>query len=125
MKLSSWFVGCVVALSASGAVQVQAQMRSPFDGVYQGVSRQLAGGAMSTGRTRSCEPDAVPAPLTISGGVAHAGSQQYPLEGTVSPQGALVMRSPGGHFEGQIDAQGRVVGVLVLNCSYQMTWQRR
>src|SRR4051812_25974741 len=103
------FARTVCALAAlAAAVPVLAQTTTAFDGTYQGVSRQLEAG--SFGRSaRSCAlPDGVPGPLTIVNGVARAGSADSPMEGSVTPQGVLTMRSPrGGTFQGSIDGQGR------------------
>ena len=102
------------------------QTTTAFDGTYRGVSRQLEAG--SFGRSaRSCAlPDGVPGPLTIVNGVARAGSADSPMEGSVTPQGVLTMRSPrGGTFQGSIDGQGRATGRYNFSCSYQYVWQRR
>ena len=99
-----------------------------FDGNYRGVSRELEAGRMSssTGSTRSCPPGGIPAPLTIANGIARAGTADNPMEGSVTPQGVLVMRTPaGGKFEGQVDGQGKAAGRFHISCSYQIVWQRR
>jgi hypothetical protein len=101
-------------------------VKTVFDGTYRGVSRQVDGGPMGGGGARHCQiPIGVPGPLTIVNGVARAGSAENPLEGSVTPQGALTMRTrTGGKFEGQIDGQGRAAGRLIYSCSYQFVWQR-
>jgi hypothetical protein len=105
----------------------QGASTTAFDGTYRGVSRQVEGGPMGGGNAaRYCQiPNGVPGPLTIVNGVARAGSAENPLEGSVTPQGVLTMRTKNsGKFEGQIDGQGRVVGHLIFSCSYQYVWQR-
>jgi hypothetical protein len=122
-------VGVTMALALALAMPVLAQSASTtaFDGTYLGVSRQLEGGPMGGGSTRACPlPDGKPARLVIASGVARSGSAENPMEGSVTPQGMLVMQSQrGGKFEGQIDGHGRAAGRLTVNCSYQLVWQRR
>jgi hypothetical protein len=106
----------------------QTASTAAFDGAYAGVSRRVEGGPMGSGNTRACPlPDGVPAPLTIANGVARGGAADNPMEGSVTPQGVLVMRTRNGSgkFEGQIDAQGKAVGRITISCSYQLVWQRR
>jgi hypothetical protein len=65
------------------------------------------------------------APLTIVNGVART-AWGGTAEGSVSPQGALVMHAPNGaRIEGQIDGRGTVTGRLTSACSYQMVWQKK
>jgi hypothetical protein len=115
-------VACTSAIPA--AAQAPAQTTTVFDGTYVGVSRTFeedstpfrAGATW----TRYCpEPDGPPVPLTIVNGTAKAGK----LEGSVSQQGVLVMRS-GRRFDGRIDSQGTVRGRSTGNCSYQLVWQK-
>ena len=48
------------------------------------------------------------------------------MEGSVAPDGMLVMRTEtGGKFEGQIDRQGTAAGRFTVSCSYQFVWQRQ
>ena len=101
---------CVTALPA--AAQAPPPPTAAFDGTYTGVSRTFeedstpfrAGATW----THYCpQPFGPPRALTIVNGTAKAGK----LEGSVSPQGVLVMRgSWGGHFDGRIDSQGTVRG---------------
>src|SRR5208337_3986619 len=95
-----------------------------FDGTYAGVSRTLEG-TMTGHTSRSCPPSGAAAPLTIVNGVART-AWLGTAEGSVSPQGALVMRAPNGaRFDGQIDAKGTVTGRFTSACSYQMVWQKK
>ena len=105
------------------------------DGVrrtYVGVSRTLEGvmgRTMIGSQTRQCPPSGRVAPLTIVNGIARTQALGT-AEGSVSPQGALVMRAlagfaAGSRFEGQIDGQGTVTARLTASCSYQVVWQKK
>ena len=112
-----------VAIPVSALAQTATTV---FDGTYRGISRQLEGGSFGRG-ARSCAlPNGVPGPLTIVNGIARAGSENSPMEGTVTPQGVLIMHTPrGGRFDGQIDSRGQAVGKYTFSCSYQYVWQRQ
>jgi hypothetical protein len=108
------------------ATPVAAQAPGPataFDGTYAGVSLKLEGTMMGD-TPRSCLQNGKPTRLSIANGIARtrwAGT----AEGSVSPQGVLVMRAPNGaRFDGQIDGKGTVTGRLNGGCSYQMIWQK-
>jgi len=78
--------------------------------------------------TRQCPPSGRVAPLAIVNGIARTAGLGT-AEGSVSPQGVLVMRTlagfaAGSRFEGQIDGQGKVTGRLTGNCSYEVVWQK-
>src|SRR4051794_38698406 len=121
------FPRMICALAAlTAAAPALAQTATAFDGTYRGVSRQLEGATFG-GTARACPvQNGPPAPLRIVNGVAHAGSQEIPMEGSVTAQGVLVMQnSRGARFEGQIDGQGRASGRLMFGCSYQFIWQRQ
>jgi hypothetical protein len=81
---------------------------TPFDGWYRGVSGEVLDG----GRNEPlCDPRvlAPPAPLKVTNGVAGTSGESWPWEGTVSPQGGVVLRSPRlSRIEGEIDARGTV-----------------
>jgi hypothetical protein len=48
------------------------------------------------------------------------------LQGDVTPQGALALRTGNGPtLQGQIDGQFVLRGRLSSACSYDLTWQRR
>src|SRR3712207_3416694 len=86
----------VAALTAAAPASAQAQTATAFDGTYRGISRQLEGAAFG-GSARACPvPNGAPAPLTIINGAARAGAADNPMEGSVTPQGVLTMRSPRG-----------------------------
>ncbi len=68
----------------------------------------------------------VPGALTIKNGVVRSGSGGG-WEGTVSPQGMLVMRLPNAaRFDGQIDSQGIIRGqVGGYICMWTYVWQKK
>jgi|SRR3954447_24582178 len=121
----------VAALTVAAPALAQAQTVTAFDGTYRGISRQLEGWTYQPStrgqNTHRCAlPDGVPRPLTIINGAAQAGSADSPLEGSVTPQGILTMRSQRGvTFQGSIDGQGRALGRLMGGCSYQYVWQKQ
>ena len=81
---------------------------TPFDGWYSGVSREVSD---SGSNEHHCNPVAVvPAvPLTITNGVVGTPGDYW--QGTVSPQGIVVMRNPKlSRVEAQIDRQGTIRG---------------
>jgi hypothetical protein len=87
----------------------------PFDGDYIGVSRESSG--------IGCPPNAVPATLIIRNGVV-LGLWQ----GTVGPQGAIVMRNPKfTRVDAQIDPQGTIRGQLndASGCAVTFLWRKQ
>ena len=112
-----------IAMSLPAIAQTSPQTTA-FDGTYNGVSRTLEG-TMTGHTSHSCPPNGRPAPLTIANGAARtawAGT----AEGSVTPQGAVVMHAPNGaRIEAQIDGQGNVTGRLTSACSYQMVWRKQ
>jgi hypothetical protein len=58
--------------------------------------------------------------LTIANGIARTNK----YEGSVSPQGILIMRNFWSRFDGRIDNQGSVRGRATSGCSYQLVWQK-
>jgi hypothetical protein len=111
------------------AAQAPAPTTTAFDGTYAGVSRTLQGTMLN--QTTRCPPLAQPGPLTIVGGVARTalGNTSYvgggTAEGSVTPQGVLVLRTPyGERIDAQIDGRGTVTGRYTSACNYQMVWQK-
>jgi hypothetical protein len=107
----------------------------PFDGEYRGVSREVSG---SRNNEQRCYPRALtpPRPLTITNGIVQTPDKEW-WEGTVSPQGAVVIRNPRfSRVEGQIDAQGTIRGQYSgevppdlqagggTNCIVKFVWQK-
>jgi hypothetical protein len=77
---------------------------------------------VTTGKTWAhyCLQSSRPATLTIVNGIARAGKS----EGSVSPEGVLVMRDFWSRFDGRIDSQGTVRGRATGFCSYLLVWQK-
>jgi hypothetical protein len=65
----------------------------------------------------------------IVNGIAHTAGLGT-AEGSVSPEGVVVMRAlagfgAGSQFEGRIDGHGTVTGRFTGSCSYQVVWQEK
>jgi len=114
-------------IASAFAMPVAAQAPAPttgFDGIYAGVSREVSKNP-SAHRT-NCPKSGVPGPLTITKGVARwSGGEGW--EGTVSPEGGLMMRAPnGGRFDGQIDGQGTIRGQIGgWGCTGTFVWRKQ
>ena len=114
------------------AAQAPAPTTTAFDGTYAGVSRTFEGTMLNQHQSTRCgSPPALPGPLTIVSGVARTalGNTSYSgggtAEGSVTPQGALVLRTPfGERIDAQIDGRGTVTARYTSFCSYQMVWQK-
>jgi hypothetical protein len=122
----SVITACMVATPA--VAQAPPPPTTAFDGTYIGVSRTLEG-TMLGYSTRQCPPSGRVAPLTIVNGTARTKALGT-AEGSVNPQGVLVMRAlagfaAGSRFEGQIDGQGTVTGRFTASCSYKVVWQKK
>jgi hypothetical protein len=93
-----------------------------FDGTYIGVSKTIEG-VSGGGYDQGCAKNPRPGPLTIvNGSAAWAGD----VEGSVTPQGLLVMSNPSGaRFDGRIDGQGTLTGWFTAGCSYRLVWQKK
>lgn len=110
-----WLVG-LLGSTVSANAQAPASTTTLFDGTYAGVSREYSwiakyGSAPTSaspptpGNDAKCGQNGVPFPLTITNGVVQSTPDYW--EGTVSPQGALVMRTPhSSRADGWIDNQG-------------------
>lgn len=131
-----WVVG-IFGLSAAANAQILSPSTPPvtaFDGTYAFVSSAKVNETYSWTETHSGSgrcPDLRPrGPLTIVNGHARYNLQ----EGTVGPQGELVMRAlilhSGGHSEimtfGRIDGNGTVrARRIAYNCSHDLIWQKQ
>jgi len=120
---------CMLATPVAAQAPAPAPTTTAFDGTYVGVSRTLEGTMLN--QTTRCPPLAQPGPLTIVGGVARIalGNTSYvgggTAEGSVTPQGVLVLRTPfGERIDVQIDGRGTVTGRYTSACNYQMVWQK-
>jgi hypothetical protein len=109
---------------------------APFDGWYGGVSREVSDGRNNEQR---CYPRPLtpPRPLTIMNGVVGDPPGEGWWEGTVSPQGVVVLRNPKfSRVDGQIDPQGTIRGQYSgelprdlqagggTNCIVKFVWQK-
>jgi hypothetical protein len=92
----------------------------PFDGDYIGVSRETSKTASAPGA--ECPPNGVPATLMIRNSVVLGYWQ-----GTVSPQGAVVMRNPKFSRVGaQIDPDGTIKGQYGdSGCTVTFVWRKQ
>jgi hypothetical protein len=114
---------CILATPVTA--QAPAPTTTAFDGNYAGVSRTLEGTTgFPTGKCSSQGGAGAPS-ITIANGIARS-AWGAPAEGSVSPQGVLVMRTTMGvRFDGQIDGKGTVTGRWNGSCSYQVVWQKK
>jgi hypothetical protein len=96
----------------------------PFDGEYIGVSRESSKPASAA--DAECPPNGVPAPLTIWNGIVRSDEASW--QGTVSPQGVLVLQNRGAtRVDGQIDNQGliRAQGKNAAGCALTFVWRKQ
>jgi hypothetical protein len=119
-------------------MQVATAPTMPFDGWYRGVSLEVSN---SESDGHHCDPRAhtPPRPLKITDGVIGIPGVHW-WEGTVSHQGAVVMRNPVfSRVDGQIDHQGTIRGQHLgdlphslleqiggggTNCFVKFVWQK-
>jgi hypothetical protein len=101
-----------------------------FDGTCAGGSRALEGTMLN--QTTRCPPLAQPGPLTIVGGMAPTalGNTSYVGEGTaegsVTPQGVLVLRTAfGERIDAQIDGRGIVTADTPAPATTRWSGRRR
>jgi hypothetical protein len=112
------------ALAMPAAAQAPAPTTTAFDGTYAGISREVSK-SPSAPRAK-CPPSGALAPLTIKNGVVVAsGSAAW--EGTVSPQGVLLMRNDRSvRVDGQIDPQGTIRAQYGgTGCITTFVWQKK
>jgi hypothetical protein len=118
----------LITITASAlAMPVFAQTPAPttaFDGIYAGISREVSK-SPSAPRAK-CPPSGALAPLTIKNGVIVA-SGPAEWEGTVSPQGVLIMRNERSvRVDGQIDPQGTIRAQYAgTGCITNFAWQKQ
>jgi hypothetical protein len=96
-----------------------------FDGTYAGVSTDIETAHRDVPRSR-CPQLGLPDPLTITNGVVKPPSGTG-WTGTVSPQGALVIRNRlFVHVGGQIDPQGNATAEYHgPQCIVKFGWQKQ
>ena len=117
------------------AAQAQSAAGARFDGTYRFVSSAKVTESYTAkgGQSAPC-PDRAAGPLTIAGGQARYLSETgRQLNGTVGPQGELVMRAlePGSSRAVELQINGRIdpAGTARARqggygCSYDFVWQR-
>jgi hypothetical protein len=110
-----------LTLAMPAGAQTPAPANTAFDGTYLGVSVTFEESVID-GRKwiRSCPQFGRPKTLTIVNGIAREDT----AEGSVGPQGLLVMRDFWSHFDGRIDSQGIVRARATGGCNYQLVWQK-
>jgi hypothetical protein len=102
--------------------KVSAVVPMPFDGRYRGVSREVTDSGSNQDRCHSGAASA-PRALTITNGAVETPGKQW-WEGTVSPQGAVVMRSPSfARVDAQIDSRGTIRGEYRGEVPYELLAQ--
>jgi hypothetical protein len=115
--LSIW--GC--APPPPAPQQVTANTTNTFDGTYGNAVASPSAG------TPMC-PYLHPLPvLTITNGLAVWQGPNLSFQGSVTPQGALVMNSSTGQtFQGQVDPSAHALRAHVAgpNCAYDVAWAR-
>jgi hypothetical protein len=98
----------MISASAAPAVAQTSSSPSGFDGRYVGVSIEVSKSGSNPGRCPAV--NGKPAPLVITNGVVRTPGKGW-WEGTVSPQGVVVMHNPNSlRVDAQIDAQGTIRG---------------
>ena len=91
-----------------------------FDGSYVGSFVHTTGPAGAV-----CPNYKVAPALTIRNGVASFAALDLHFQGTVTPQGQLMMQSEHGQtFEGQIDPYYVLKGRVTGRCVYDATWHK-
>jgi hypothetical protein len=106
---------------------VAAQAPAPttaFDGRYVGVSIEVSNSGSHPGRCPAV--GGKPAPLVITNGVVRTPGEGW-WEGTVNPQGAVVMHNPKSlRVDAQIDTQGTIHGQYSgPSCITTYVWRRQ
>jgi hypothetical protein len=124
-----------LALATPVAAQAPGSTTTVFDGLYAGVSREntwitrsgtmpmLASPAMPSNDAR-CGQNGVLFPLTITNGIVRSTPDYW--EGTVSPQGIVVMRNGTRMLTAQIDNQGIIRGQRSgIDCATTWVWRKQ
>jgi hypothetical protein len=114
-----------LALATSVAAQAPGSTTTVFDGTYAGVSREYSWIANPTpGNDVKCGQYGVPFPLTIAKGVVRSTPDYW--EGTVGPQGTLVMRNGTRALTAQIDNQSTIRGQRGgTDCATTWVWRKQ
>jgi hypothetical protein len=116
-----------LTLTMPAVAQAPAPTTTPFDGTYAGVSLGTSSFMQGISAARWCASTrGAPAPLTITNGVVRS-QRGGSWEGSVSPQGVLVMRNARSiRVEGQIDSQGTIRAQYSgWACVASYVWQKQ
>jgi hypothetical protein len=113
----------VFASAAPAAAQSPAPTTA-FDGRYVGVSIEVSKSGSHPGRCPA--ENGKPAPLVITNGVVHTPGKGW-WEGTVSPQGVVVMHKPNSlRVDAQIDTEGTIRGQYSgPSCIWTYVWRKQ
>ena len=114
----------LAVIGLSLPVSAQTPATTAFDGRYLGVSIEVSNSASHPGH---CAPvGGRPAPLVITNGVVRTPGKGW-WEGTVSPQGVIVMHNPNSlRVDAQIDAQGTIRGQYSgPSCINTYVWRKQ
>ena len=122
--LEKWLGVSAVLLTLCPTVAL-AQGASAFDGNYVGVTATSLG-SQQPGASSRCQRFDAPGRLTIAAGHAQSPWSGGTLDGQVSPDGTLRMKSTsfGGTFEGRI-TNGTITGRYTGACSYDLSWRKQ
>ena len=124
-----------LALATPVTAQAPGSTTTVFDGTYAGVSREstwiarygtapTSASPATPGNDAKCGQNGVPFPLTIMNGVVRSTPDYW--EGTVTPQGSLVMRNGTRQLRAQIDNQGIIRGQRSgIDCVTTWVWRRQ
>jgi hypothetical protein len=123
-------IGRITALAtiAAGALAMPAAAQGPaiaaFDGRYVGVSIEVSKAGSHSGRCPAV--NGKPAPLVITNGVARTPGKGG-WEGTVSPQGIVVMHNPNSlRVDARIEPQGTIRGQYSgPSCIFTYVWRKQ
>jgi len=113
-------VSAFASAPGDAAAQGSPTYTTAFDGSYVGSFVQTTGPAGA-----ACPNYKVAPALTIRNGVASFAALDLHFQGTVTPQGQLMMQSEHGQtFEGQIDPYYVLKGRVTGRCIYDATWHK-
>ena len=115
----------IAACITAPPTNAQAPLTTAFDGIYAGVSG-VSTRSQPGSRNRYCRQPGIPSRLTIRGGVIQpTGGDGW--QGTVDPQGGLVIRDlRGRRVNAQIDPSGTIKGYYPgPTCLTTFVWRKQ